>query len=210
MKKVVVAVDPSMSSAESACECGIIVCALGLLDNRGYILADCSARMTPDQWARLAISLADEYKAVIVCEANLPGSDLIKHTIGTVRENVPLRLVHARTGKRSRAEPIAALYEQHRVSHCGVFSELEDQLTGWDASVSSVSPDRLDALVHGLSALLIQPEVEQPGRLHISEEMLDACVIPHRSSQGPKGKPTEPEAPGAQWYPGKAGEWHRA
>jgi phage terminase large subunit-like protein len=155
MRRIVVAIDPAMATSETACETGLIVAGIGQLDSRGYVLHDASGKYSPDQWARQAVALFDQFKADrIVSEANMPCGEIVTNTINTVRPNIPLKLIHARTGKRSRAEPVAALYEQGRISHCGLFSELEDQLTSWDASTSAESPDRLDALVHGLSALM--------------------------------------------------------
>jgi len=79
---------------------------------------------------------------------------MIRHTLNTVDRTIPLRLVHASRGKRVRAEPIAALYEQHKVHHVGSFPDLEDQLCSWVPDVSA-SPDRLDALVWELTELMI-------------------------------------------------------
>ena len=79
---------------------------------------------------------------------------MIRHTLDTVDRNIPIRLVHASRGKRVRAEPIAALYEQNRVHHVGSFPELEDQLCSWVPDISN-SPDRLDALVWALTELVV-------------------------------------------------------
>ena len=79
---------------------------------------------------------------------------MVKHTLATVDDNVPIRLVHASRGKRTRAEPVAALYEQGKVHHVGAFNQLEDQLCSWVPG-ESASPDRLDALVWGATELLV-------------------------------------------------------
>jgi phage terminase large subunit-like protein len=120
----------------------------------GYILEDVSKRGTPLEWANEAVAAYHRLKADrIVAEAN-QGGDMIRHTLNTVDRNIPLRLVHASRGKRVRAEPIAALYEQHKVHHVGSFPDLEDQLCSWVPDVSA-SPDRLDALVWALTELMI-------------------------------------------------------
>jgi phage terminase large subunit-like protein len=129
---------------------------VGELDSRGYVLHDASGKYTPDGWARMAVALFDHYRADrIVSEANLPCGEIVTNTLATVRQNLSVKLIHAKQGKRSRAEPVAALYEQGRVAHAGLYAELEDQLTSWDAGTSAESPDRLDALVHGLTELML-------------------------------------------------------
>ena len=79
---------------------------------------------------------------------------MVKHTLATVDSNAPVRLVHASRGKRTRAEPVAALYEQGRIHHVGAFNKLEDQLCSWVPG-EGASPDRLDALVWGFTELLV-------------------------------------------------------
>jgi hypothetical protein len=71
---------------------------------------------------------------------------------------------------------VAALYEQGKISHCGLFTELEDQLTGWDASTSNESPDRLDALVHGFTELMLRGN---DGR-YFTREQVEACLVDRR------------------------------
>jgi phage terminase large subunit-like protein len=51
---------------------------------------------------------------------------------------------------------VAALYEQQRVSHVGSFPALEDQMASYTPD-SGTSPDRLDALVHALTELMLEP-----------------------------------------------------
>ena len=67
--------------------------------------------------------------------------------------------MHASRGKLTRAEPIAALYEQHRVHHVGTFGVLEDQMCDYVPLVSK-SPDRMDALVWALTELSAEQEQE--------------------------------------------------
>ena len=86
-----------------------------------------------------------------MAEAN-QGGDLVQHTLRSVDPDVPVRLVHASRGKRTRAEPVVSLYEQARVHHVGVLPELEDQLCSWVPG--DESPDRLDALVWAVTALM--------------------------------------------------------
>ncbi len=150
LQRVVVAIDPAVTSGEDSDETGIIVA--GRSGGSGYVLADYTCRMTPDGWARRAIEAYHQHQADrIVAEAN-QGGDMVKTVLRTVDPSVPVKLVHATRGKRVRAEPVAALYEQGRVLHAEVFAELEDQLVTWTPD-SPRSPDRLDALVWAITDL---------------------------------------------------------
>jgi len=151
MARIIVSIDPATTSGEDADETGIVVVAKGE-DGRGYVLADRSCRDTPLGWAKRAIALFDEYGADrIVAEKN-QGGDMVEQTLKTVRPTIPYKGINAKQGKRLRAEPIAALYEQGRISHVGEHKELELQMIEWVPD-SGYSPDRLDALVHGLAEL---------------------------------------------------------
>ena len=152
LERIVVGVDPAVTVSEEADETGIIVC--GKIGNRGYILDDLSGRYSPQEWAIKAIQIYYKYNADrIVAEVN-QGGDMVEHTIRTVDKNVSFKAVRAARGKILRAEPIAALYEQGRIHHCGMFAELEDQLCTYTHD-NRESPDRLDALVWGLTDLFI-------------------------------------------------------
>jgi phage terminase large subunit-like protein len=158
LDRIVVAIDPSVSSDEGSDETGI-VCVGVAKDadgfNRGYVLADRSLRGAPDDWARTAVALYREFEADrIVAEKN-QGGEMVEAVIRAVDRNVPISLVHASRGKLIRAEPISALYEQGRVHHVGKFDELEDQMCTFSADFDrrNGSPDRMDALVWGLSFL---------------------------------------------------------
>jgi phage terminase large subunit-like protein len=150
--RVVAAIDPAVSSGEGSDETGIIVA--GRSDaGHFYVLADLSCRLSPDGWARRAVTAFDTWQADrIVAEAN-QGGEMVESVIRTVNPNVPVIRVHASRGKRVRAEPIAALYEQGKVHHCGSFPELEDQMCSFAPETAADSPDRLDAAVWALSEL---------------------------------------------------------
>lgn len=156
LRRVVVAIDPAVSAGEDSDETGIVVAGLGY-DGRGYILADASGRYSPDAWARRAVHLYREHKADrIVAEVN-NGGQLVEHTLRTVDRSASYKAVHASRGKATRAEPVAALYEQGRCSHVGRLDALESQMTGWDPGASQRSPDKVDALVWALTELMISP-----------------------------------------------------
>ena len=151
---MVVAIDPAVTSSEVSDETGIVVVGVGY-DDRGYVLADHSGRYTATQWASLAVGLYRKHHADrIVAEVN-NGGDLVEAALRTVDRSVSFRAVHASRGKAIRAEPVAALYEQGRVSHVGVLKELEDQMVTWSPISDKASPDRLDALVWGLTNLMV-------------------------------------------------------
>lgn len=158
-ERIVVAVDPAATSGEEADETGII--AVGLARDadgyaRGYVLADRSMRGSPEEWASAAVTLFHELDADrIVAEKN-QGGEMVSSVLKAVDRNVPITLVHASRGKHVRAEPISALYEQGRVHHVGRFDLLEDQMCLFtrDADRSpGNSPDRVDALVWGLTSI---------------------------------------------------------
>ena len=149
--RVVVAIDPAVTSGEESDETGIVVAGLSA-DNQYYVLSDKSMRATPDAWARVSVEQYKEWKADrIIAEAN-NGGDMITQLIRTVDGQVPVKKVNATRGKRVRAEPISALYEQGRVHHVGSFPALEDQMVTWTPDIPK-SPDRLDALVWALTEL---------------------------------------------------------
>lgn len=150
MKRIVVAVDPSCT--DTGDEAGVVVCGKGV-DDAYYVLEDCTLQGTPDAWARAAVGAYHRWKADrIVYETN-QGGQMVLLTLGTIDRNIPTRGVHARRGKIVRAEPIAALAEQHRVHHVGAFPALEDELCSYTGESGQKSPNRLDAYVYALMEL---------------------------------------------------------
>jgi len=155
--RTVVAVDPSGSADEDTgtSECGIIGAAVSPVTGHGYVLADRSRHASPDKWARAAVDLYHQLQAdSIVAERNF-GGEMVRSVISAVDPNVPVKLVTASRGKRLRAEPVAALYEQGRVHHVGLFAELEEQQTTWVPDAGMPSPDRVDAVVWAFTELMI-------------------------------------------------------
>lgn len=160
LERVYVAVDPAVSNHEGSDEHGIVV--VGLKRDadgyhRGYVLEDGTCRGQPEDWARKAISLYRSWNAdKIIAEKN-QGGLMVESTLKAVDRSVPVKLVHASRGKVVRAEPISALYEQGRVHHVGRFDLLEDQMCMFSADMlrneSTGSPDRVDALVWGLTEI---------------------------------------------------------
>ena len=166
LTKIVVGIDPAVTSGENSDETGMIVVGRGpcqpdtcklveqhlMCPGHGYVLADLSGRMPPREWATLAVQAHHQWQGDrIVGEVN-NGGDMIGDAIHAVDASVPYRKVTATRGKKTRAEPASALYDQGRVHHLGAFPKLEDQLTTWTLD-AKWSPDRLDALVWALAEL---------------------------------------------------------
>ena len=155
LNRIVVAVDPAVSAEIGSDENGIVCAGIGE-DNRGYVIDDASMKGTPRQWAERAIATYDRWDAdAIVVERN-QGGDMVKHTLKSVRPDVPVIEVVATRGKHVRAEPIAALYSMGRISHVGTFDKLEDQMCQMTAAgyEGNGSPDRCDALVWAITDLM--------------------------------------------------------
>lgn len=163
MARVVIAVDPSGTDGkDDGDDIGIIAAGRGV-DGRGYVLADYTCKLSPDGWARRAITAYHTYQADrIVAERNFGGA-MVQAVIRSADGSVPYKEVTASRGKAARAEPISALYEQGRVSHVGSLPELEDEMCLMTASgyMGERSPNRVDALVWALTEAMLshQPPV---------------------------------------------------
>lgn len=161
MRRVVVAVDPAVSSTKTSDETGIIVVGISA-DNRAFVLEDLSCRTSPEKWVREAIRAFHTHRADrIIGEVN-NGGDLIESLLRSVDRSIPYKAVRASRGKFVRAEPASALYEQNRVWHVGTFPKLEEQMCQFSADMNRAaygSPDRVDALVWGLTELVLQNQM---------------------------------------------------
>jgi phage terminase large subunit-like protein len=176
----VIAIDPATSSNAGSDETGIVACAIDA-EGFGYVLDDASGVMRPEEWAKSAVSLYNYYKAdCIVAEKN-QGGEMVEAVIRAVNQNISIKLVHASRGKVVRAEPIAALYARRRVRHVKEFSELEDQMcsfsVGFDRSSAGYSPDRVDALVWGLTELFPGLVEDRAPGANLSYTMQDANLL---------------------------------
>lgn len=168
LERIVIAVDPSVGSPEEnedIAECGIMAAGVGPApDNRPgpehyYVFDDLSLQDSPDGWAQVVVNAYSQHKADrIIAEVN-NGGDLVEAILRTKKLEFAYQAVHATRGKIVRAEPIAALYEQHRVHHVGAFPKLEDEMCDYVAGKNQKSPNRMDALVWALWALSDPEEV---------------------------------------------------
>jgi phage terminase large subunit-like protein len=157
LRRVVIGVDPSGASGDGeGDDIGIVAAGLGI-DGRGYVLGDYSCNLSPEGWARRVNEAFTAHQGDrIVAERNFGGA-MVESVIKAVDRNLPVMLVNASRGKIARAEPIAALYEQGKVSHCGSFPGLEDEQCAMTPGgyIGEGSPDRADALVWALTELML-------------------------------------------------------
>jgi phage terminase large subunit-like protein len=152
-ERIVVAVDPAGTSTKRSDETGIVV--VGTAADEFWVLEDASGKYTPNAWAsRVARAYTTWSADRVVAEKNY-GGDMVESTLrNSGHKNLPITLVNSRRGKALRAEPVAALYERHLVHHLRTeaLATLEEQMTTWIPGQGD-SPDRVDALVHGLTDL---------------------------------------------------------
>ena len=155
LQPVIVAVDPPATAGGDAC--GIVV--VGKTGGMAWVLADRSVRgEAPLGWASaVGRAVADFGAREVVAEVN-QGGDMVETVLRLAGVSVPVRPVRARLGKKSRAEPVAALYEQGRVRHAAPMPELEEELMAFGAAAPKSSPDRADALVWAVSELLLKAD----------------------------------------------------
>ncbi len=154
-ERIVVAVDPPAGDG-SGDACGIIVAGAAGTGRtaRAVVLADLSLKAGPEAWAAQVARAFEAHDAdSVVAEAN-QGGDMVRAVLQAAARDLPVRLVRASRGKRARAEPAAALYAAGRVAHAGRFAALEDQMCAFGAPGLRASPDRVDALVWALAALI--------------------------------------------------------
>ncbi|GLQ17938.1 DNA-packaging protein [Maritalea porphyrae] len=156
LERIVVAVDPPVTSHDKSDSCGIVVA--GLFEESVYVLADATiSKASPLKWARKVVELYEYYQAdCVVAEVN-QGGDLVSNALLQVEPSLPVKSVHAKRGKWLRAEPVALLYERGCVRHVGLLAELEDQMCNFsvDGRSNGHSPDRLDALVWAVAELAL-------------------------------------------------------
>ena len=152
LARIVVAIDPAVTSGENSDMTGIVVAGLAN-DGQYYILEDLTVRSKPHQWATRAVEAFHTWKADRIIGETNNGGDMIEQLIRQIDYNVPFRKVTATRGKLVRAEPVAALFEQGRAHMVGMWQDLEDQMCNWTMD-SHESPDRMDAMVWAVTELM--------------------------------------------------------
>jgi phage terminase large subunit-like protein len=154
----IIGVDPSVAENPRD-ECGIVVVSSSgerdLYKRNAWVLEDASVLGSPDVWANRVVAMARKWGCPVVAEVNQGGA-MVRNAINTIDPSIKVLEVHSKYGKALRAEPITLAYEQGRVHHIGYLADLESQMVSWVPGEGK-SPDRVDALVHALTALLIKP-----------------------------------------------------
>ena len=157
-ERIVVAVDPPAGAGKESAACGIIVAGLvkaGTM-SKVWVLADRTVQgLMPTGWAKAVCAAWHDFEAdSVVAEAN-QGGEMVRTILQLADKTLPVTLVHARRGKRIRAEPVAALYSRGMVAHADSFPELEDEMCWFGTEGNTKSPDRMDALVWAVWSLLL-------------------------------------------------------
>lgn len=154
----IIGVDPSVAENPRD-ECGIVVCAAtadrDLYKRQAWVLEDATVLGSPEKWANKVVEMARKWGCPVVAEVNQGGA-LVRNAINAIDPNIKVLEVHSKHGKALRAEPVTLAYEQGRIHHIGYLADLESQMISWIPGETK-SPDRVDALVHAMTALLIKP-----------------------------------------------------
>ena len=181
----VVAVDPSVAENPKDA-CGIVVVGSSaegdLYKRNAWVLEDATLHGSPEVWANRVVAMARKWGCPVVAEVNQGGA-LVRMAINAIDPNIKVFDVHSYHGKKLRAEPAVLAYEQGRVHHVGYLAELEDQMSTWIPGEGK-SPDRVDALVHGLTALLIKPPKGFAGGKLTAKSMASRKILGIRSPGG--------------------------
>lgn len=191
LERVFVAVDPATSSDEGADEHGIVVVAIARNSEgyaHGYVLEDATCKGTPEDWAKQVVRMYRKWEADKVIAEKNQGGEMVSSVLRAQDRTLPIKLVHATRGKVVRAEPISALYEQGRIHHVGSHDLLEDQMCTFSVdqvrNSSTGSPDRVDALVWGLTELF-EKIAGRPSRRN--KEAKNNTKVSSYSTSGSKG-----------------------
>lgn len=162
--RLVIAIDPAITAAATSDKTGIIAAGVDAA-GQAYVLADCSGRYVPSDWAARVVALYDSLEADLVIGEVNQGGDLVESVLRATAPHLPFHAVRASRGKALRAEPVAALYARGLVHHVGSLPALEDEMCRFaPALLAQSSPDRMDALVWALSELMLHkssPRVRQ-------------------------------------------------
>lgn len=191
MRRVVVGVDPSWGRGATNDECGIVVAGI---DHRNmvWILADYSCRAAPNVWGKKVKDAYDQYQADrIVAEVNF-GAETVKNVLATVDPRLHFKEVRASRGKAQRAEPVVALYEQKRVKHATIFTDLENELLTWVPGESDWSPGRLDGLTWAATELAVSHSYTQARIVTAPDRRI---AIPRQALDQARRTPAEQASP---------------
>jgi phage terminase large subunit-like protein len=163
LRRVVVGLDPATTSTKKSDEAGIICAGIGMCscngqpDLHGFVFEDATDIYSPAETCAKVLDVYRRRMANQVIGETNQGGDWIESLLRTHPEAKFLKYlgVHAKDGKRLRAEPVVSLYEQGKVHHVGMFAKLEDEMCTWDPKSSDDSPDRIDAMVHAMTGMMV-------------------------------------------------------
>lgn len=150
--RIVIGVDPAVTYNDASDETGIIIVGK-CCDDTAYVLCDSSGKYHPNAWGELIVKKFHQFNADRVIAETNQGGDLVQEMIKSFDKSIPYTSVRASRGKFTRAEPVAALYEQHKIFHINPFVELENQMCQYLPNKTTKSPDRMDALVWAITEL---------------------------------------------------------
>lgn len=189
----VIGVDPSVAENPRD-ECGIVVCASSgerdLYKRQAWVMEDFTIHGSPERWANAVVTMARKWSAPVVAEVNQGGA-LVRNAINTIDPSIKVFEVHSKVGKALRAEPITLAYEQDRVHHVNYLADLESQMCAWIPGEGK-SPDRVDALVHALTALLIKPPAGFIGGNITAKSLASRRLPSFRGGAGGSGRVFSP------------------
>lgn len=151
LQRIVVTVDPAVSTSATSDYTALCVAGLGY-DDHVYILHSTHMKASPSEWAREALSLFDRYNADRIIAERNNGGDMVEHTIRTIDRNAPIKTIHAKRGKETRAEPVVAMYEQGKVHHVGPHDDLEAEMVVFPID-KTTNDDMVDAMVYAVTDL---------------------------------------------------------
>jgi phage terminase large subunit-like protein len=184
----IIGVDPSVAENPRD-ECGIVVCAAtadrDLYKRQAWVLEDATVLGSPETWANKVVEMARKWGCPVVAEVNQGGA-LVRNAINAIDPNIKVLEVHSKHGKALRAEPVTLAYEQGRVHHVGFLADLESQMYSWIPGEGK-SPDRVDALVHAMTALLIKPPMGFSGGKITARSLGNRKIDIGRGGDGKRG-----------------------
>jgi len=155
ISKTIIAVDPAVTSNEDSSETGIMAISLSEDKQSAIVEADYSLVASPNSWAQAVVNAYEKHEAnYIVAEVN-QGGDLVETVINNIDPKIQVKKVRASKGKFARAEPVAQLYEKQKIGHKPGLDLLENQISEYVPLTAKKSPDRLDALVWGITDLML-------------------------------------------------------
>lgn len=165
LQRVVVGVDPAVTSHRHSDATGIVVAGMGV-DGKYYVLEDATQKARPEVWARRVVDVCAKWKTTHVVAETNKGGELVRDLLKTMAPTLMVMDVRAKASKSARAWPVALMYEQGKIYHVGFFPDLENEMLAMTLhGFGAHSPDRVDALVWALSALISTPTQPRLQRL---------------------------------------------